>query len=152
MPEFRNTLDEQLCFAVQSAALAFTQAYKPLLAPLKLTYPQYLVMLLLWEKDARSVKELGEPLFLDSGTLTPLLKRLQTLGYITRETDTRDERITRITLTAAGAALKKKAATIPAKLLCATGLDGAGAIKMRDSIKKLRAALRATDQGTCAAT
>jgi MarR family transcriptional regulator, organic hydroperoxide resistance regulator len=137
-------LQNQICFAVHSASHAFTQAYKPLLAPLKLTYPQYLVMLLLWEKDNRSVSELGAPLFLDSGTLSPLLKRLRAAGYVTRSADPVDERVTRIALTPEGAALKTKAAGIPAALLCATGLESAHLAALRDQLQTLGQTLRAT--------
>src|SRR3982750_1632739 len=91
-------LDNQLCFAVYSASLAMTRLYKPLLEKLGLPYPQYLVLLVLWERDGRSVSELGERLSLDSGTLTPLLKRLEANGYLTRMRDAADERRVRITL------------------------------------------------------
>lgn len=141
------TLDKQLCFAVHSAAHAFAQAYKPLLRPLKLTYPQYLVMLLLWEKDDQSVSELGEPLFLDSGTLTPLLKRLQTIGYITRNRDPKDERVTRINLTPSGKSLEAMAQDIHNDMLCATGLDVDNLSALRDSVQSLGQSLRAT--GSC---
>ncbi len=87
-----QNLDNQLCFAVYSASHAFSQAYRPHLEPLGLTYPQYLVLLVLWEKDGLSVKELGKRLFLDSGTLTPLLKRMEQGGWLTRKRDSRDER------------------------------------------------------------
>jgi len=138
-------LENQICFAIHSAGHAFTQAYKPLLAPLKLTYPQYLVMLLLWEKDNRSVSELGAPLFLDSGTLSPLLKRLRAAGYITRSADPTDERVTRIALTPEGAALRKKAAGIPEGMLCATGLETAQLAALRDELKRLGQSLRAAN-------
>ena len=140
--KFRNTLDQQLCFAVYSAAQAFAQAYKPILAPLGLTYPQYLVMLLLWERDDRSVKELGEPLHLDSGTLTPLLKRLQSIGYIARGRDPEDERVTRVRLTARGAALRGAAARVPDQILCATGLGIDHLRELRETMKRLGIALR----------
>lgn len=135
-------LENQLCFAVHSAAHAFAQAYKPLLEPLGLTYPQYLVMLLLWEKDDRSVSELGAPLYLDSGTLTPLLKRLQAQGLIARNRDTRDERVTRITLTEAGKALQLKAQAVPAGMLCATGLELGDLGTLRDQVNALGQSLR----------
>src|SRR3954452_15452609 len=99
-------LDRQLCFALYSASLAMTKVYKPLLAPLGLTYPQYLVMLALWEHDGQSVSALGDKLALDSGTLTPLLKRLQTQGRISRERDAQDERRVIVRLTPAGRQLK----------------------------------------------
>lgn len=136
-------LENQICFAVHSAAHAFAQAYKPLLEPLGLTYPQYLVMLLLWEKDDRSVSELGTPLFLDSGTLTPLLKRLQTQGLIDRTRDRRDERVTRITLTDKGKALAKQGQSIPQAMLCAMGnMDLPHLIALRDQVKALGQTLR----------
>ena len=136
-------LENQICFAVHSAAHAFAQAYRPHLEPLGLTYPQYLVMLLLWEKDDQSVSELGAPLFLDSGTLTPLLKRLQTAGLITRKRAEDDERVTRITLTEAGFALKEKAQTVPAAMLCAMGLELDELLALKEKVSALGQALRA---------
>ena len=113
-------LDNQLCFALYSASLAMTRVYKPLLDELGLTYPQYLAMLVLWERDDLMVSELGERLYLDSGTLTPLLKRLQSSGYITRVRAVEDERRVHITLTATGRKLKLKAAKIPGCILSAS--------------------------------
>ena len=107
-------LDNQLCFALYSASLAMTKLYQPLLAQLGLTYPQYLAMLVLWERDGLMVSELGERLFLDSGTLTPLLKRLEAAGLITRIRALDDERRVHITLTTSGRKLKARAAKIPA--------------------------------------
>jgi DNA-binding MarR family transcriptional regulator len=107
-------LDNQLCFALYSASLAMTKLYKPLLAELGVTYPQYLVMLVLWERDGLMVSELGERLFLDSGTLTPLLKRLEAAGLIARIRALDDERRVHVTLTAAGRKLKARAAKVPA--------------------------------------
>jgi DNA-binding MarR family transcriptional regulator len=131
-------LDHQLCFALYSSSLAMTKLYKPLLAPLGLTYPQYLVMLVLWEGDGITVSELGERLTLDSGTLTPLLKRLQTSGFIDRERDSGDERRVRVTLTAAGRALKVQAAKVPPQVACASAcsLDELAAMTVR--LKQLR--------------
>ena len=106
-------LDNQVCFALYSASLAMTRLYKPLLDAIGLTYPQYLVMLVLWERDGLTVSEMGERLFLDSGTLTPLLKRLESSGHIARLRDVQDERRVRITLTADGRALRDCAETIP---------------------------------------
>ena len=106
-------LDNQLCFALYSASLAMTKLYKPLLEDLGLTYPQYLVMLVLWERDGMMVSELGERLYLDSGTLTPLLKRMETASLIARVRDVADERRVHITLTAAGRKLKGLAAEVP---------------------------------------
>ena len=106
-------LDNQVCFALYSASLAMTKLYKPLLDTIGLTYPQYLVMLVLWEQDGLTVSDLGERLFLDSGTLTPLLKRLEAQGHIARLRDVEDERRVRITLTADGRALRDRAEVIP---------------------------------------
>src|SRR5438128_924891 len=106
-------LDRQLCFALYSSSLAMTRIYKPLLAPLGLTYPQYLVMLVLWEADGPSVSQLGQRLSLDSGTLTPLLKRLESLGHIERRRATDDERRVDIFLTPTGRKLRERALDIP---------------------------------------
>lgn len=112
-------LDHQLCFALYSASLAMTKLYKPLLEGLGLglTYPQYLVLLVLWERDDLMVSELGERLFLDSGTLTPLLKRMEAAGWLQRQRDAADERRVRVTLSPAGRALQAQAADIPACVL-----------------------------------
>ena len=113
-------LDRQLCFALYAASLARTKTYKPLLEPLGLTYPQYLVMLALWETDGITVSALGERLTLDSGTLTPLLKRLQAQGLVQRLRDTADERRVLLQLTAAGRALNARAVAVPQAVLAAT--------------------------------
>ncbi|MDM0055768.1 MarR family winged helix-turn-helix transcriptional regulator [Variovorax fucosicus] len=113
-------LDNQLCFAVYSASLAMTRLYKPLLEKLNLTYPQYLVMLALWERDGLMVSELGTQLSLDSGTLTPLLKRLEANGLVSRLRDVADERRVHVTLTPAGRKLKAQAASVPGCLLAAS--------------------------------
>ncbi len=131
-------LDKQLCFALYSASLAMTKTYKPLLEKLGLTYPQYLVMMVLWERDDLLVKEIGERLFLDSGTLTPLLKRLQASALIARTRDQADERQVRITLTAAGRALKKKAQEIPLQVLCASGQPLAALQNLRAQLVQVR--------------
>ncbi|MEO7401996.1 MAG: MarR family transcriptional regulator [Polaromonas sp.] len=110
-------LDNQLCFALYSTSLAMTRLYKPLLDELGLTYPQYLVLLVLWEKDGLTVSELGGRLFLDSGTLTPLLKRMEAAGLITRLRAVEDERRVHITLTADGRQLKSRAEKIPGCIL-----------------------------------
>ena len=106
-------LDHQVCFALYSASLAMTKLYKPLLDVLGLTYPQYVALLALWERDGLTVSELGERLFLDSGTLTPLLKRLEAAGLVARLRDVQDERRVRITLTPQGRALRERAEDIP---------------------------------------
>ncbi|WP_119964671.1 MarR family winged helix-turn-helix transcriptional regulator [Simplicispira lacusdiani] len=110
-------LDNQVCFALYSASLAMTKLYKPLLDAIGLTYPQYLVMLVLWERDRITVSELGERLFLDSGTLTPLLKRLEASGLLERQRDAQDERRVRISLTLQGRALRDSAESVPACVL-----------------------------------
>jgi DNA-binding MarR family transcriptional regulator len=116
-------LDRQLCFALYSASLAMVKLYKPLLDPLDLTYPQYLAMLVLWEGDGLTVSELGARLTLDSGTLTPLLKRLEAAGLVQRQRSSADERRVLVTLTAAGLALRERAAGIPQQFACATSCD-----------------------------
>lgn len=135
-------LENQICFAVYSAAHAFAQAYKPHLDPMGLTYPQYLVMLLLWEEDGRSVNELGQPLHLDSGTLTPLLKRMEKAGFVTRQRDTKDERVMRIHLTEQGRSLQARARAIPPAMLCASGLELDGLMALREEVKALGRNLR----------
>ncbi len=134
-------LDNQLCFALYSTSHALTKAYAPLLERLGLTYPQYLAMLVLWESDGRTVKELGERLRLDSGTLTPLLKRLESAGLVRRERDKRDERQVRIQLTEAGIALKAEAGAVPHGIACAMGLPLDRIIALKAELERLRAAL-----------
>ncbi len=114
-------LDEQMCFALYSASLAMTKIYKPLLAHFGLTYPQYLVLLVLWQKDSITVNALGERLFLDSGTLTPLLKRLEKLALITRKREAIDGREVIIALTPLGQSLRDDVEHIPARVSCNTG-------------------------------
>ncbi|MGQ3004247.1 MAG: MarR family winged helix-turn-helix transcriptional regulator, partial [Hydrogenophaga sp.] len=116
-------LDHQLCFALYSASLAMTKLYKPLLEEMGLTYPQYLAMLVLWENDGVTVSELGDRLYLDSGTLTPLLKRLETADLVTRLRDVQDARRVLSRLTAAGRKHKARAARIPGSVLHATQCD-----------------------------
>ena len=116
-------LDKQLCFALYSASLAMTKVYKPLLSPLGLTYPQYLVMLALWEDDAQTVSALGDKLALDSGTLTPLLKRLEAQGQLSRERDLQDERRVIVRLTDAGRKLKMRARGVPMAIGRASGCE-----------------------------
>ena len=116
-------LDDQLCFALYSASRAVIRSYAPLLDPLGLTYPQYLVLLVLWQRDGVAVHQLGERLALDSGTLTPLLKRLEQQGLVERRRGEDDERVVRIHLTPAGRALRGKARKIPMELACRAGYD-----------------------------
>ena len=134
-------LDKQLCFALYSASLAMTKMYKPLLAPLGLTYPQYLVMLALWEEDAQPVGALGERLALDSGTLTPLLKRLQAQGVVDRERDAQDERRVIVRLTPAGRALKAKARAIPPEVARASGCELGEIVALAKQLAALRESL-----------
>ncbi|WP_104668539.1 MarR family winged helix-turn-helix transcriptional regulator [Ensifer adhaerens] len=131
-------LDSFLCFAVYSANHAFTRIYKPLLESLDLTYPQYLVMVLLWEKDDQTVGGLGERLFLESSTLTPLLKRLEAAGYIARVRDKADERQVRVQLTDMGKALRRKAISVPRDLTEATKLGSEDLERLRAEISALR--------------
>jgi MarR family transcriptional regulator, organic hydroperoxide resistance regulator len=137
-------LGNQLCFAIYSTAHAFNRVYKPLLDRLGLTYPQYLVMLVLWERDGLSVKEIGERLFLDSGTLTPLLKRLAAAHLVKRTRSAADERQVLIALTAQGASLREKAkAVVPPAILDATGCSVAELSTLQKSLVKLRERLDA---------
>jgi DNA-binding MarR family transcriptional regulator len=131
-------LDNQFCFALYSASLAMTKTYKPFLDKVSLTYPQYLVMLVLWQQDDILVKTIGERLFLDSGTLTPLLKRLESSSLIARTRDDADERQVRITLTKEGRALKKKAQSIPHQILCASGQPLEVLRDLREQLASLR--------------
>lgn len=132
------SLDKQLCFSLYSASLAMTKAYKPLLEKIGLTYPQYLVMLVLWQHDNILVKDIGEALFLDSGTLTPLLKRMESAALLTRQRDKTDERQVRITLTANGKALKEAAQMIPVQLLCASGQSTETLMQLRSQLIQIR--------------
>jgi MarR family transcriptional regulator, organic hydroperoxide resistance regulator len=142
-PEAMLLLDNQLCFALYSTSLAMTRVYKPLLDEIGLTYPQYLAMLVLWEKDGLMVSELGERLYLDSGTLTPLLKRLETSGLIARIRAVEDERRVHLTLTAAGRKLKTKAAKIPGCILSATQCSIPELMTLTQQVQALREQLKA---------
>ncbi|WP_100466737.1 MarR family winged helix-turn-helix transcriptional regulator [Mycobacteroides abscessus] len=137
-------LDHQLCFALYSASRAMTAVYRPILAELNLTYPQYLVLLALWEEDRATVSRLGERLRLDSGTLSPLLKRLETNGLIRRERSASDERLVEVTLTPDGRHLERKAQCIPEKLALATGIAEREATDLRDAVRQLTDALQAS--------
>ncbi|MCU0700116.1 MAG: MarR family transcriptional regulator [Myxococcaceae bacterium] len=139
-------LDAQLCFSLYAASRAVTAAYGPLLAPLGLTYPQYLVMLVLWEADDVSVREIGERLQLDSGTLTPLLTKLELRGLVARERDGEDARVVRIELTAAGRALRKKALSVPEALVCRMGASLPAIAKLRDELVGLTRTVRAANE------
>lgn len=131
-------LDHQLCFLVYSTNLALNQLYRKLLTPLGLTYPQYLVMLVLWEKDGLTVSEIGEKLFLESSTLTPLLKKLQSNGIVNRERSTKDERQVIISLTTEGHSLKLKAVDIPLQVAQASACDLDSITQLKDLLSNLR--------------
>ena len=131
-------LDNQICFAVYSAGHAFNRVYKPLLDKLGLTYPQYLVMLVLWERDQVPVKKIGEKLFLDSGTLTPLLKRLEAAGLVKRTRSVDDERKVIVTLTAQGKGLRDRAGAVPQGILGASGCTVDELVSMKEEIVALR--------------
>ena len=142
-PQFE--LDRQLCFALYTASRAIVRAYAPLLDDAGLTYPQYVTMMALWEDPdrPRSVGELGERLHLDSGTLTPLLKRLAAIGYVTRSRDADDERRVLISVTADGLALRDRLAAVPQSFLACLGMDVADASTLRDQLAALTASLEA---------
>ena len=131
-------LDNQICFAIYSTAHAFNRVYKPLLDRLGLTYPQYLVMLTLWERDGVPVKDIGGRLFLDSGTLTPLLKRLEAAELIKRTRSIEDERQVMIALTPQGHALREKAKAVPQSILAASACSVGELLAMKDEIVALR--------------
>ena len=137
-PDTMMQLDNQLCFALYSTSLAMTKVYKPLLKELGLTYPQYLAMLVLWERDGLMVSELGERLNLDSGTLTPLLKRLEVSGFISRIRDVEDERRVYITLTSSGRKLKASAAKIPDCILRASECSLPELVALTNQVQVLR--------------
>ena len=134
-------LDAQFCFAVYSAGHALNRAYKPLLDALGVTYPQYLVLLTLWAGDGQSVGEIGERLMLESSTLTPLLKRLETAGLIKRARNPADERQVQVRLTPRGRRLREKAQKVPKSILKATQCDAARLTELRDRLFGVRDAL-----------
>ena len=136
-------LGNQLCFAVYSTAHAFNRVYKPLLDRLGLTYPQYLVMLALWERDGVPIKDIGERLFLDSGTLTPLLKRLEAAHLIKRTRSREDERQVLVALTLQGKALKEKAKSVPPAILAASGCSLGELAALKKNLVALRDQLNA---------
>ncbi len=124
-------LDRQLCFALYACSKELLRRYEPVLTPLDLTYTQYILLLSLWEKDGQTVKSLGEMLYLDSGTLTPLVKRMESKGFVTKRRSKTDERSVEVYLTEKGRALKEKAQTIPDQMLCITGLSAGEAVSLR---------------------
>jgi MarR family transcriptional regulator, organic hydroperoxide resistance regulator len=137
-------LDRQLCFALYSASRAMTAAYRPILGELNLTYPQYLVMLVLWEERRITVGRLGNRLQLDSGTLSPLLKRLEASGFVRRERSLHDERSVQVSLTPAGRRLERRAECIPERLFSSTGLTEKDAADLRDAVRRVTDALTAS--------
>jgi DNA-binding MarR family transcriptional regulator len=142
-------LDQQICFSLNAASRAFNGVYRVILKDLGLTYPQYLVMLVLWEHGELPVKKLGGHLRLDSGTLSPLLKRLEAAGLVRRERSARDERSVEVRLTGEGVALRERAAEVPRRIAAATGLDLAEVQDLRSRLDRLTAAL--DTYGTAAA-
>ena len=138
-------LDAQLCFALYSATLALGKAYAPILAELRLTYPQYLVMLVLWQEDCLTVRALGNRLHLNSGTLTPMLKRMEQAGLVRRTRDKRDERLVRTELTPAGRDLRARALQVPCRIVDAMGLSVDRLIQLRDDLQEIRQTLEAAE-------
>lgn len=141
VPDSVSRLEGQLCFAVYQAGHAFNRMYRTVLADLGLTYPQYLVMLVLWEGDGLTVSGLGERLALDSGTLTPLLKRMEASGFVRRERSRDDERQVRIHLAAGGEALREKGRCVPDRIGCAIAADPERNGRLLDDLVALREAL-----------
>lgn len=140
-------LEQQFCFALYAACRAVTRTYRPLLADVDLTYPQYLTLLALWEPPAqpRTVGAIGQRLRMETGTLTPILKRLEVAGYISRDRDPDDERRVLVTVTDAGLALRDQVASVPAQLAACVGLDAAVAVRIRDELKELVVALERSE-------
>lgn len=135
-------LDRQVCFALYSASRAATAVYRPMLDELGLTYPQYLVMLVLWEEEPRTVRGLGKELGLDSGTLSPLLKRLEGMKMLERRRSAEDERRVEVFLTEAGRALSARAVAVPQQLAAAAGLTGDELERLRETLSKLSTTLQ----------
>ncbi|MEW2289707.1 MarR family transcriptional regulator [Streptomyces sp. NPDC047841] len=136
-------LDRQICFSLHAASRAFNGVYRLILKDLGLTYPQYLVMLVLWEQGDLPVKKLGEQLRLDSGTLSPLVKRLEGAGLVRRERSAQDERSVRVHLTEEGTALRERALEVPPRIMAATGLDLAEVVDLHARLERLTTALDA---------
>jgi MarR family transcriptional regulator, organic hydroperoxide resistance regulator len=134
-------LEQQVCFAIYSTMHAVNKAYMPLLEKVALTYPQYLAMLVLWESDDVTVKQLGERLFLDSGTLTPLLKRLEGMGLVDRTRDPRDERKVRLSLTVKGREIRRDALSIPGQIAAAMGRSADDLKAVRKELRRIRNSL-----------
>lgn len=136
------SLDNQLCFTIYACSRSLTHLYRPLLKQLGVTYPQYLVLMVLWENNKQSVTELGERLFLDSGTLTPLLKRMENSGFVQRIRSQKDERKVVVQITKRGKALKKQAYEIPEKKFCQNGLTIEEFVRMKNDMEQLLGRIR----------
>ena len=145
-------IDDMLCFALYAASRAAIDVYRPLLEELGLTYPQYLVMIVLWERKTCSVKEIGNILHLDSGTLSPLLKRLEGAGFIKRQRRVKDERVVDISLTEQGHALRERAVDVPVKVSCRYGIEFDEYIELLERLKKVTERLSVVDTGLQALT
>ena len=130
-------LDRQVCFALAAASRSVIGLYRPVLEPLGLTHPQYLVMLALWERSPRTVRDLGETLLLEPATLSPLLKRLEASGLLTRKRNAADERTLDVELTAAGRALREEAEKVPAKIVSRLGMQVSELERIRDDLTTL---------------
>ncbi len=143
-----SVIDDMVCFGMYSASHAFGQAYRRVLAPWKLTYPQYLVLIVLWEQQPRTVGELGDQLFLDSGTLSPLLRRLEARGLVSRSRRIDDDRVVEIALTDEGRALQSDMAPVGAEIARCTGLTGEKARALLDAVRELNRVMRATDEAS----
>ena len=139
-------LDELLCFAIYSTSLAMAKVYRPLLSKLGITYPQYLVLIALWNQDQMTVSEIGGHLFLDSATLTPLLKRMETAGLIARQRSARDERQVIISLTEDGRTMRKEAQNLMASVLCVAQCSQEEALALKDQLVALRSNLEKSIQ------
>lgn len=135
-PKAVPKLADFLCFAIYSANLAYGRAYKPILDPLGLTYTQYIALVALWEEDDQTVSQLGERMFLESNTLTPILKKLESLGYLRRRRDSDDERVVRVSLTEAGRKLRERASQ--RNLVKASGFPPEDFVKLQKQVSKLR--------------
>ncbi|BBG02410.1 MULTISPECIES: MarR family winged helix-turn-helix transcriptional regulator [Pseudonocardia] len=142
-----RALDEQLCFALHSASRAMTGCYRPVLDEIGLTYSQYAVLLVLWAEESIPQRELGERMYLDSGTLSPLLTRLESRGLITRARRPDDERTVQISLTTEGAALRERAAVVQDQVVRTTGMSSEEIVALRDDLQRLAARLRAGADG-----
>jgi DNA-binding MarR family transcriptional regulator len=141
-PDDTLLLDNQLCFALYATTRAVMQAYEPLLSKLGVTYPQYLALLVLWQDDGVTMKALGERLYLDSGTLTPLLRRMDEAGLVTRNRSEKDERVVEVWLTLAGKRLKKQAFGVPAAMFCKSGMSPPEYLRLRNELRTIFERLR----------